>query len=451
VRAAEVEIVDPVWQKEQERQLLRAELQEQEQLKRRIRGNIAIGAFVLLVAFCCWMFATRDRRRAARLEREKRARQEREAAAAAEARAREQEEAAKRRAGEQLRLIPNCPLLSSSPIARGEEVMVKVEGTYTYTAASSDIIQYADSHYTWSSGMAPGNYLRYDALFFDDSTVSSKPFREERHLHTYWYLYTGTGQHMSVFLRRPFNFSYYYHQDAHLTITLAPLSEADAAFLRSQAAAQAEHEEERQRQLEEEAAAQEREEAEALEAERHDRFRAIQARYGDELLAWRNDDAALSRYAREHRNELLSQKDMINSDYDAFHTEDLDFADWLRINHSELFYRVDEVFYYRVRALAESLPKEEPPPPKPRRPKLSPEERQAKFERYRARALERDRIQAEDRMAAVRQKLGLLQQFRDDLDAYDLDEDERDRLIKEFEDDLFAQPEEDFDGTFKQL
>jgi hypothetical protein len=54
-------------------------------------------------------------------------------------------------------------------------------------------------------------------------------------------------------------------------------------------------------------------------------------------------------------------------------------------------------------------------------------------------------------MAAVRQKLSLLQQFGDDLDAYDLDEDERDRLVKEFEDDLFAPTEEDLNGTYKKV
>ena len=207
--------------------------------------------------------------------------------------------------------------------------------------------------------------------------------------------------------------------------------------------------EEKRRRQAEEAEAQRRREAEALEAERHARFRMLQSRYGDRLFAWRTDDAALARYAREHRNELLDpkrQKEIIR-DYTAFQDDDLDFVEWLRTNHTDLYHRIDEVFYYRVRALAESLAAEE----KPRRPKLSPEEREAKFARYRERALERDRIQAEDRMAAVRQKLDLLQQFRDDLDGYDLDEDERDRLIKEFEDDLFAHPEENFDGNFKQV
>ena len=118
------------------------------------------------------------------------------------------------------------------------------------------------------------------------------------------------------------------------------------------------------------------------------------------------------------------------------------------LTHPDLYHRVDEAFFYRARALAESLPKE---PPKPPRPKLTPEERQAKFERYRERALERDRIQAEDRMAAVRQKLDLVRQFREDLDAYDIDEEERDRIVKEFEDDLLTPTEEHADGLQETL
>jgi hypothetical protein len=227
----------------------------------------------------------------------------------------------------------------------------------------------------------------------------------------------------------------------------------DAAERRQHEAAR--EEDERQERAaaereEEQEQATRRREAAALEAERRERFRMIQSRYGDALFAWRTDADALARYAREHRTELLDPQRTKNiiSDYEAFNDEDLDFVEWLRINHTDLYHRIDEVFYYRVRAIAESLPMDD----KPRRPTLTPEERQAKFERYRQRALERDRIQAEDRMAAVRQKLDLLRQFREDLDTYDLDEDERDRLVKEFEDDVFTHTEEDIHGSnFKKL
>ena len=194
-----------------------------------------------------------------------------------------------------------------------------------------------------------------------------------------------------------------------------------------------------------------RREAEEMEEGRHERFRTIQVRYGDAHFAWRTMDEELTRYAREHRTELLDPKRTkeIIRDYYTFNDEDLDFVEWLRINHTDLYHRIDEVFYYRARTIAESLPKDYTPP-KPPRPKLTPEERQAKFERYRERALERDRIQAQDRMAAVRQKLDLVRQFREDLDAYDLDEDERDRYVKEFENDLLTPTEEYSDG-FKKL
>ena len=208
--------------------------------------------------------------------------------------------------------------------------------------------------------------------------------------------------------------------------------------------------EERRRETEAAEAKRERE-AEELAAQRRERFRVIQVRYGDALFAWRTRDQELARYALEHQRELLDPKrtKQIIHDYEDFH-EDGDFTDWLRTAHPDLYYRTDEVFVYRVRTVAESLPKDYTPP-KPPRPKLTPEERQAKFERYRERALERDRIQAEDRMAAVRQKLDLVRQFREDLAAYDVDEEEHDRIVKEFEDDLLTSTEEHADGTYKKL
>jgi hypothetical protein len=207
-------------------------------------------------------------------------------------------------------------------------------------------------------------------------------------------------------------------------------------------------EQERREREHEEAEAERRRKAEELTAQRRERIRAIHVRYGDALFAWRTKDEEIGRYALEHRHELLDPKrtTQIIHEYEALH-EDADFADWLRTEHPDLYHRIDAVFFYRARALAESLPKEPPTPP---RPKLTPEERQAKFERYRERALERDRIQAEDRMAAVRQKLELARQFRQDLDAYDIDEEERDRIVKEFEDDLLTSTEELADG-FKKL
>lgn len=190
-------------------------------------------------------------------------------------------------------------------------------------------------------------------------------------------------------------------------------------------------------------------EAEEKETERRERFRTIQVLYSDAYFAWRTKEEELARYAREYRYELLEAKrtKQIIHDYKDFH-EDADFADSLRSAHYDLWRRTDPVFFYTVRAIAESLPEV---PPKPQRPKLTPDERQDKFERYRERALERDRIQAEDRMAAVRQKLDLVRQFRQDLDAYDVDEEERDRIVKEFEDDLLTSTEEHTDGNYKKL
>jgi hypothetical protein len=156
------------------------------------------------------------------------------------------------------------------------------------------------------------------------------------------------------------------------------------------------------------------------------------------------DDQWIEEYVKKHLDDLLRDRTRITKAHRALHA-DADFVRLFQETDPELYTRV--TWEYRALCRAEELE----PGNTTQRPKLTPEERQAKFERYRERALERDRIQAEDRMAAIRQKLNLLQQFGDDLDAYDLDEDERERLVKEFEDDLFAPTEEDTDGTYKKV
>src|SRR5688572_26276609 len=102
-----------------------------------------------------------------------------------------------------------------------------------------DYLNGYDGHYIWQSGSQPGSYRCHHLLFFDDSPAPITPFREERHLHQYWYLYDGTGATMAVFLRRPLNFSSY-HQYPHprLTLTLASLTDVDASFIRTHAAAE---------------------------------------------------------------------------------------------------------------------------------------------------------------------------------------------------------------------
>ncbi len=87
----------------------------------------------------------------------------------------------------------------------------------------------------------------------------------------------------------------------------------------------------------------------------------------------------------------------------------------------------------------------------PRRPRLTPEEWQARIERYRQRSLARKRVRFEDHRADVLQNLEMLQDFIADLDRFDaLDEDERERLIAEFKERLLSDEDEGGNG-FKQL
>jgi len=87
-----------------------------------------------------------------------------------------------------------------------------------------------------------------------------------------------------------------------------------------------------------------------------------------------------------------------------------------------------------------------PPPKQP----LTPEEWQARIDRYRQRKLSKKRVKVEDDKAEIMQDLALLQEFADDLDNYPLDEDEKEQLIQEFKERLLG-GEEESGGGFKQV
>ena len=102
--------------------------------------------------------------------------------------------------------------------------------------------------------------------------------------------------------------------------------------------------------------------AERIEQQRRDRFRTLEARYGDDVLfASREHDEVLTQYARDHKYELLAsaRTKTIVEDYEKFHTQDLDFSEWLRATHPQLYVRIDEIFFYRARALADTLPQKQ--------------------------------------------------------------------------------------------
>jgi hypothetical protein len=330
-------------------------------------------------------------------------------------------------------LKPGTPRKSPDPLPEGVRLTVTIEGLWTASEIGAkgvydlDPTLYGiDAQYAGPCAKPVGAWQPHRALFFDDAHESASAFRHDRHHHRFSFAYSGTGDKLVLFLEVPTagtTHKFWHHDTMSVTVremTAAERAEFDAP--RPTVPSRNHEEEKHQSYL--------------------DRIRALKIEY--DSRPYLNEDQWLEQYTKKHLDDLLKDRARITKAHRELHT-DPDFVRHFTKTEPELYSRV--TWEYRALCRAEELE----PGNTAKRPKLTPEERQAKFERYRARALERDRIQAEDRMAAVRQKLGLLQQFRDDLDTYDLDEDERDRLIKEFEDDLFAQPEENFDGTFKQL
>jgi hypothetical protein len=86
-----------------------------------------------------------------------------------------------------------------------------------------------------------------------------------------------------------------------------------------------------------------------------------------------------------------------------------------------------------------------------RKPKLTPEEHQERIERFRQRLTRRIDVKAQDFMAKHMRKLTLEQEFAQELEGYDLDEDERERLMNAFRDELtrLTEGEEEQNETYK--
>lgn len=185
-------------------------------------------------------------------------------------------------------------------------------------------------------------------------------------------------------------------------------------------------------------------EAEAARERIEQRLRDLDDRYADQYFAWREDPGKLERYAQHHHNTLRAHQQEITTAYEQFHA-DRSFIDHLREHRPDLYARADPVFRYRALALSEQLPMTE------ERPRLTPEEQQARIERFRERTLIRQRVQAEDKMAKLAQRLALRSQIRAMLDETDdLDNDEKDQLLREFEDTM-ENPEDDINEKYKQL
>jgi hypothetical protein len=156
------------------------------------------------------------------------------------------------------------------------------------------------------------------------------------------------------------------------------------------------------------------------------------------------DDTWLEKFARDpaRQQQLLTEAEEILNEYTTLHA-DRALIDMLKATAPDIYQRA--IWRRRALALAEQF-MVEPPPTPPQKPRLSKEDHQAKIRNYRERMLERERVQAQDHMAKVKLRLDLLNEFRRELDQYDLDEDERQRREQEFLENLFNQEDNNDDS-----
>ncbi len=170
------------------------------------------------------------------------------------------------------------------------------------------------------------------------------------------------------------------------------------------------------------------------------RLRHLIERYGVPEFAWREDQAKVEGYARRHAKRLSSEthRAAIQQAHESFH-EDSAFINILQITRPDIYQRVDEVFFLRALALAESMDIDKP------RFVPTPDE-------YRRRMLTRLRVQAEDIMSKAVTIETMVHKYRDDLEALGLEEDEIDEKVQLLRE-LLAEDDttDSTDHSFKQL
>jgi hypothetical protein len=316
---------------------------------------------------------------------------------------------------------------SHQPLADGVRCKVVVEGIDTYLHHSGSGWGEAELDAVYLLG--GGQYSRHDSLLIDRQRAQL--FAQDQYRHSYSFLYTGTGRHLSMLLRIPEPHKCQHGlpmADKPLKVTLWTLTAAEETEMKAR-------EDEQQR----EEAAMQREELrqQALEL-------ATLADVGSNFL----NPEFQKNYAAKHTAEILKTWGQHwRQEYLALMRNEPLYA-LMREEHPEVL----EYFTARftVVKLAEWKAVEPTPPQPEAKPKVTPEEWAARIERYRQRSLTRKRVKVEDYKADVMQDLELLQEFIADLDNYPLDEDERERLTTEFKERLLGGEEENNNG-FKQL
>lgn len=321
-------------------------------------------------------------------------------------------------------LTPGVETFTSEPLPDGQPFKITFDGTYECQRWDGVTIARMDACY--DAARSANFTYRYYGLDFDSCTVGEEPFEADRSCHRYSFKYAGTGKKLALLLKPPSNSSqeYYTNKKQALTVTIRPLSPQEEELL---AAPKRQQEEEKQQV----AASEAQKRAAARAAEIAARFQDLEHRYGGEEFRFLEDPAYLADYAKKYMTKLLSQYDKITDDYSKF-VRDAAFIIYLKGKALHLLTRA--TWEWRALAQAMQLDAQQPPAPPPPPPRRKPT-----IEEIRALKLRRQQAQIGDKIALRKNKIEAILQVRKEMDQYDLDPDERQRVESELIEDILEE------------
>lgn len=304
--------------------------------------------------------------------------------------------------------------------------------------------------------MGGGQYLRHEGMLLDGQFTEL--LEEDPHNHCYSFLYTGTGRHVSLFLRVPADHESLYTSpisEPPLQVTVRTLSQEEESTIKAREEQQQREEEEKLRRRELEltalAHAEQERQREAAEIERQElRRRALELAVVAHLESNFFDMEFQQNYAAKHTGEILTTM--------SYRWR----ADYLNLLSNEQLYalvqaehpHVLELFEARftIARIAQRLAVEPPFKPKAPEPKrrLTREDWESRIERYRQRQLDRMRVDADDRIAKMLERFESVRRLRERAEANGLEEDDIEQLEQQLLEDMNQDPD-DPSNSYRQL
>jgi hypothetical protein len=286
----------------------------------------------------------------------------------------------------------------------------------------------------------PGNYTRpHDLLYIDRMQFRKEALEEDRALHRYILPYKGTGGRLGVLLKVPSDRADYLRNGSEVAtgtieITVASLSAGELADL-GLASKEFQQEAERYKQEAERQAA----------LQRHAISLAARAHLEQNFL----DEGFRERYATKYLSQILTtEKEAWLNLYRNVLT-DSDLLTLVHKEHGHIMPWLEALL--ETARIAERLALK---PQLKEKPRLTPQEWQARIERYRQRQLSRMRVDADDRIALLLERFEAFQRLRDRAGELGLDAGKIEELEDELDQDLRKGLDEEDDtdgGGYKQV